>query len=276
MALVEKAPYPAALPWPQWFYTARNRAARFITPALLIVGWELLTRYGDVSDFMLPPPSDVVARIVADITSSDFYLNLGLTLYRTLLGFAVAVVGGVALGLAMSRNRIANWFFDPIISVGFPMPKIAFLPVFILWFGLYDGSKLTIIILSAIFPVVTATLAGLQSVERELVWSARSLGAGERRVGWEIVIPAALPQILTGAQIALPTSLIVTIIAEMMMGGYGLGGAMMEASRMLDSPGVFAGIVEIAVVGHVIISLMALIRRSLLVWHAESQSPATV
>ncbi len=85
----------------------------------------------------------------------------------------------------MHRSRLAHWFFDPIVSVGFPMPKIAFLPVFILWFGLYDGSKITIIAVNAIFPIITATLAGLQGVERELVWSARSLGASERRVGWK-------------------------------------------------------------------------------------------
>ena len=156
------------------------------------------------------------------------------------------------------------------------MPKIAFLPVFILWFGLYDGSKITIIIVSAIFPVITATLAGLQGVERELVWSARSLGASDRRVGWEIIVPAALPQILTGVQVALPTALIVSVIAEMMMGGYGLGGAMMESSRLLDSHGVFAGIVEIAVVGHCVISAMAFARRRLLAWHPETDEPTTL
>lgn len=276
MAFVETTAYPRPLISPEAIRRAGKRAARFITPLLLLIAWELLTRFGGVSDFMLPPPAEVATRIISDVASGDFAANLGLTLYRTLTGFAVATAGGVALGLMMARSRLAHWFFDPIISVGFPMPKIAFLPIFILWFGLYDGSKLTIIILSAIFPVVTATLAGLQGVERELVWSAMSLGASERRVGWEIVIPAALPQILTGAQIALPTALIVTVIAEMMMGGYGLGSAMMDASRMLNSPGVFAGIVEIAVVGHAIISVMALIRRSLLAWHAETQGPTTL
>jgi ABC-type nitrate/sulfonate/bicarbonate transport system permease component len=276
MAYVDASAYAGAIASPENLRRARWRAARFITPVLLVAAWELLTRFGGVSDFMLPPPTDVAARIASDITSGEFAVNLALTLYRTLAGFAVAAAGGVALGLIMTRNRLMHWFFDPIISVGFPMPKIAFLPVFILWFGLYDGSKLTIIILSAVFPVVTATLAGLQGVERELVWSARSLGASERRVGWEIIIPAALPQILTGIQIALPTALIVSIISEMMMGGYGLGGAMMEASRLLDSPGVFAGIVEIAMVGHGVISAMALLRRQLLAWHPETQEPTTL
>ena len=170
----------------------------------------------------------------------------------------------------MSRSKIVRWFFDPVISVGFPMPKIAFLPIIILWLGLYDVSKISIVVFDAIFPVVTATLAGIASVDKELLWSGRNMGASEREMMWQIVLPAALPQILTGLQVALPIALIVAIIAEMAMGGYGLGGAMMTASRYANSPGVFAGIVEIAVVGYVLIKLMAMIRRRLLVWHPET------
>jgi ABC-type nitrate/sulfonate/bicarbonate transport system permease component len=122
--------------------------------------------------------------------------------------------------------------------------------------------------------VVTATLAGIAAVEKELLWSARNMGANERQIMWQIVLPAAAPQILTGLQVALPISLIVAIIAEMVMGGYGLGGAMMSASRFANSPGVFAGIVEIAIVGYALIKLMAVIRRRLLVWHQETEERA--
>jgi ABC-type nitrate/sulfonate/bicarbonate transport system permease component len=170
----------------------------------------------------------------------------------------------------MARSRTVRWFFDPIISVGFPMPKIAFLPIIILWLGLYDVSKISVVIFEAIFPVVTATLAGLAGVERELIWSGRNMGASERELMWQVALPAALPQILTGLQVALPIALIVAIIAEMAMGGYGLGGAMMSASRFADSRGVFAGIVEIAIVGYALIKAMVLIRGRLLVWHQES------
>ena len=148
----------------------------------------------------------------------DLWINLGLTLYRAMAGFVIAAVGGIALGALMSRSRIVRWFFDPIISVGFPMPKIAFLPIIILWLGVYDVSKISIVVFDAIFPVVTATLAGIASVDKELLWSARNMGASEREMMWQIVLPAALPQILTGLQVALPISLIVAIIAEMVDG----------------------------------------------------------
>jgi ABC-type nitrate/sulfonate/bicarbonate transport system permease component len=237
---------------------------------VLLIAWEVFARSGKVTPFMLPPFSVVVERIYSDAVAGDLWRNLGLTMYRALTGFVIAAVGGVALGALMSRSRLARWFFDPIISVGFPMPKIAFLPIIILWLGLYDVSKISIIVFDAIFPVVTATLAGIAGVDKVLLWSGRNMGAGEREMMWQIVLPAALPQILTGLQVALPIALIVAIIAEMAMGGYGLGGAMMTASRYANSPGVFAGIVEIAVVGYILIKAMAIIRRRLLVWHAEA------
>ena len=241
---------------------------------VLLIAWELFARSGKVTPFMLPPFSAVVARIYSDAAGGDLWINLGLTLYRAMTGFVIATVGGIALGAAMSRIRWVHWFFDPIISVGFPMPKIAFLPVIMLWLGLYDVSKISIVVLDAIFPVVTATIAGIQGVEKELIWSARNMGASERELLWDVVLPAALPQIMTGLQVALPLALIVAVLTEMLMGGYGLGAVMMTASRFANSVGVFAGIVEIAVVGYALVKAMALLRRRLLIWHQEAAEPA--
>jgi ABC-type nitrate/sulfonate/bicarbonate transport system permease component len=248
--------------------------ARFALSSLpivaLLIGWELVARSSVVTPFMLPSFSAVAERIYADALSGELAINAGVTLYRALAGFMIAAVGGVALGLAMSRNALARWFFDPIISIGFPMPKIAFLPVIVLWLGLFDISKIAMVVFDAIFPVVTATIAGVAAVERELIWSARNMGAGERDLVWQVMLPAALPQIFTGLQVALPIALIVAIVAEMAMGGYGLGGAMLTASRFADSRGLFAGIVETAVIGFVLVRAMALIRRRLLLWHPEA------
>jgi len=252
------------------FDAAFRTGAGVFSVLVLLIAWEVFARSGRVTPFMLPPFSVVVERIYADAMSGELWRNLGQTMYRAMAGFFIAAVGGIALGGLMSRSKIVRWFFDPIISVGFPMPKIAFLPIIILWLGLYDTAKISIIVFDAIFPVVTATLAGIAGVDKVLLWSARNMGAREDEIMWQIVLPAALPQILTGLQVALPIALIVAIIAEMAMGGYGLGGAMMTASRYANSPGVFAGIVEIAVVGYGLIKIMALIRRRLLVWHQET------
>jgi ABC-type nitrate/sulfonate/bicarbonate transport system permease component len=249
--------------------------ARVASIVLLLAGWEILARSGLFTHFQLPALSEVIERIWSDGVSGDLWINTALTLYRALVAFAICAVFGVIIGMAMSRNVIANWFFDPIISVGFPMPKIAFLPVVILWLGVYDVSKITVIVIDAIFPVIAATVIAIQGVERELLWSARNMGANNRELLIQIVLPAALPQIMTGLQVALPLSLIVAVVAEMLMGGYGLGGAMMTASRFANSTGVFAGIVEIAVVGYCLVKAMALIRRRLLIWHQETNEPTT-
>ena len=241
----------------------------------LLIGWELLARSGVVSAFLLPQFTVVVDRIVEDTLSGTLPVQLGLTLWRALAGFALAGVLGVAIGVMMARNRTAAWFFDPIVSIGFPAPKIAFLPVFILWFGLFDLSKILMAAFAAIFPVIVATSAGTEGVDKYILWSARNAGANERNILYEIVLPAALPQIITGLQVALPISLIVTIVSEMVMGGEGLGGNMMTAARFADSVGVFAGIVQIAMAGYVLIKAIELLRRHLLVWHQEAQQIST-
>jgi ABC-type nitrate/sulfonate/bicarbonate transport system permease component len=250
--------------------------ARLLPIVALGLGWELLARSGMVTAFMLPRLSAVLERIWADALAGELLLNTALTLYRAIAGFLIAASAGVVLGMAMSRNVVVRWLFDPIVSVGFPMPKIAFLPVVMLWLGVYDVSKIAMVVLDAIFPVVTATMVGIQGVDRHLLWSARNMGAGEREMLWQIMLPAASPQIMTGLQVALPIALIVAIVAEMLMGGYGLGGAMVHASRFADSRGVFAGIVEIAVVGYLLVKAMALVRRRLLIWHQEALAPSTV
>jgi len=249
--------------------------ARVISVVLLLTTWEVVARSGIVTPFQLPALSNILERIWSDAVSGDLAINTTVTLYRAMVGFFIAAVGGIVLGMVMSRNTLARWFFDPIISVGFPMPKIAFLPVVMLWLGVFDISKITMIVFDAIFPVVAATVIAIQGVERELIWSARNMGAGEREMLWQIILPAALPTIMTGLQVALPLSLIVAVVTEMLMGGYGLGGAMMTASRFANSTGVFAGIVEIAVVGYILVKAMAAIRRRLLIWHQETQTPST-
>jgi ABC-type nitrate/sulfonate/bicarbonate transport system permease component len=117
------------------------------------------------------------------------------------------------------------------------MPKIAFLPIVVLWLGFHDLSKVTMATIDAFFPVAIATLMGLEGVDRHLIWSARNMGARDRELFLNVLLPAALPQILTGLQVALPIALIVVIVAEMLTGGIGLGAAMVNAERYADSTG---------------------------------------
>jgi ABC-type nitrate/sulfonate/bicarbonate transport system permease component len=245
--------------------------AKFGSIVILLVGWELLAGSGVFTPFLLPKFTVVIERIAADMANGVWFTNIGLTLYRAVLGFASAAVIGVPLGILMGRQALVRWFFDPVVSVGFPAPKVAFLPIFILWFDLFDTAKIFLVAFTAIFPIVAASWAGTFTVDKHFVWSARSLGANNREVLTEVVLPAAMPQILTGLQIALPISMIVALVTEFLMGGQGLGGAMIEAQRFGDSPGVFAGIVSIAIAGIIMIKSLEYVRRRLLSWHAETE-----
>lgn len=251
-------------------------AAHLSGIAGLLIAWEIFARSGAVTMFMLPPFSAVAERIWTDAVHGNLWINIGLTLYRTLVGFLLACLIGVALGVAMARTRVARWFFDPIVSIGFPMPKVVFLPVVILWLGVFDVSKITMVTIEAVFPVITATVLGVRGVGHELVWSARNMGAKDHELLWQVLLPAAFPQIMTGIQVALPVALIVAIFTEMAMGGFGLGGVMMQSSRFADSRGVFAGIVEIAVIGYFAVLALARLRHRLLLWHQESNTPSAV
>jgi ABC-type nitrate/sulfonate/bicarbonate transport system permease component len=248
----------------------RDGILRWVSILALLAAWEIVARAHVFTEFLLPSFSVVVTRLAGDVISGELLPGIGLTLYRALAGFSLAAAVGVAIGILIARVPLARWFFDPLVSIGLPMPKIAFLPVFILWFGVFDASKILMAAFSAVFPVIVASWAAAEGVERVLLWSALSLGAGRRQLLWEIALPAALPQIFTGLQVALPIALIVEIVSEMAMGGEGIGGTIITQMRFADSPGVFSGIVAIAIVGSILVKAMELMRRRLLVWHPEA------
>ncbi len=240
-------------------------------PLAALAAWELLARSGLVSSFLLPPASTVALRVGEGLVSGEVLREGGRTVVRMLVGYVLAGALGVVLGVLMARVRPVRWFLDPLVSIGFPAPKISFLPIFILWFGLFDLSKIIMTVFACVFPVITATWAGTESVDKYLLWSARNLGTRERALLWEVVLPAALPQVFTGLQVALPIAFIVVIVTEMLTGGGGLGGGMMEGARFADSPRVFAALVEVAILGILAMKGLELLRRRLLVWHEEVQ-----
>lgn len=239
--------------------------------ALLAGMWEFGARFGALNPFLLPPLSVVLGRIWEDLLAGTVLVDLGLTLYRALLGFVIGAVIGIPAGILMARSAVMCWFLDPVVSIGFPMPKIAFLPIFILWFDIYDTSKIIMVSFACFFPIVAATYAGCSGLDKWPIWSARSLGAKEHQLLWEVYLPMAMPQIITGLQVALPTGMITTIVTEMLMGGRGVGGSMIMAGRFADSVGVFAGIVQIIILGFVVVKSLEIVRRRLLIWHPESR-----
>ncbi len=255
-----------------WVAYLLKGSARFAVAAILIVVWQFSVQSGWINPYLLPAPSAIVLRMAEQIVSGTLIADCTLTIYRAFSGFLLAAVFGILIGTLAARNLLARWFFNPLVSIGFPAPKIAFMPLFILWFGLGDQAKIVMVAVSCVFPIISATYLGTASIDRYLIWSARNLGLSRRRVVWKIVVPAALPQILNGLQIAFPMSLIVTVVTEMITAGGGLGGYMILSARTALSEQVFVGIFAIAIVGYVLLAGFDHLRRYLLRWHTESMA----
>jgi ABC-type nitrate/sulfonate/bicarbonate transport system permease component len=248
---------------------ARTVVAEYYSVPLLLLVWEIAARLGVAPAYFLPSVSAIVAQAAADFSDGALLASTGATLYRIALSYAAAILIGVPLGVAMARLRWVKWFFDPLISFGFPAPKIAFFPILVLWFGLGNVPMVVLTTIECIFPIVSATYLGTASVDRNIVWSAQNLGTRGPALLVRIFVPAALPQILNGLQVALPIAFIVMIVCEMLTGGIGLGGYLIQGYRFAISTNVFAGLFLIGLLGYGLMAAFSWLRRTFLVWHQE-------
>lgn len=244
--------------------------ARNTSIIVVLILWELTTRTGVFNNFLLPPLSAVLWRGGIDIMSGEIPRHALATATRAIVGFGLAALVGVAGGALMSMSAVARRIMEPLVSVAFPIPKIAFMPIFILWFGLDDLSKTMMIAFTCVVPIVSATFLGTATVDKYFLWSAQNLGTGRRDMFWKVVIPAAAPQIISGLQVAFPLALIIAVVTEMLTGGDGLGGYMIRAVRFAQSDTVFAGLLATLLTGLFFIQGFAVLRRRLLMWHAEA------
>jgi ABC-type nitrate/sulfonate/bicarbonate transport system permease component len=245
-------------------------AWRSVVSILLFVAlWEIAARSHAAPAILLPPFSVVVEQLWRSTLDGTLVADLSLSLGRAICGLVVATVAGVILGLLMARNRAVEWLADPLVALGFPSPKIAFLPIFILWFGIESLSKILLVAFACIFPVIIGTYSAARAVSRLFVWSARSLGSGRSSVFLHVILPACYPRIFTTFRIAVPVGLITTFTAEMVAGGGGMGGTLIYSQRFFESPTVFAYIVVMLAIGLVFDVAMRRFQHRFLRWAEE-------
>jgi len=238
----------------------------------LLLAWEAASRLALVNPYFLPAPSILIQRAHHILLDGSLLQHMAATLWRALAALALCVVVSVPLGVTMARIRVVHWFFDPLISLGLPVPKVALWPIFVLWFGFHDESKILLTAFACAFPVVSATHLGTQNVDKFVVWSALNLGTGPHRLLWKVVFRAAVPEILTGIQTVLPIAFIVVVLTEMLSGGLGLGSMIMYAGRFADMQTVLIGVIGASLLGLGTIKLFELMRRRLLIWHQETSA----
>ncbi len=242
----------------------RNVLHQSYSLVLVLVCWETVCRAGWVAPHLLPAPSAVALRLGELLLQPAYLGHLMQTLLRLFAGLSVATLLGVAIGLFAARSGIGGRLLEPLVRILAPIPKIALYPAVILILGFDHASKIALVVVDAIFPVLLATYQGARMVEPKLVWSARAAGTSEFACTLKVVLPATLPAIFTGFRIALVVACVVVFLAEMISSSDGLGHLLIRAARSFRTLDMFVPLVTISLLGLALNTLVTLAGRRVL------------
>ena len=235
---------------------------------LLILGiiWEALPRLSLVDRAQLPPPSDVAVAWLELLRSGDLVLNGMSSLLVLVQALLLAISVGILLGATMARFSVVDDIFGPLLKALYPVPKSALIPIMIIWFGLGATSKIASVFFGCLLPIVTSTYYGAKGVEQTLIWSSQSVGARPASVMWDVVIPAAMPEILAGIRNAIAIGFILLVSAELLIGQVGIGYLISFLGEGGLYAGMFAAILTISAAGFLTDRAFVLIMRRTLIW----------
>ncbi|CAG9274798.1 Binding-protein-dependent transport system inner membrane protein [Paraburkholderia unamae] len=239
---------------------------RSIALVAFLLLWELLPRLGIVNAAYLSPPSQVAVAIARLFASGEVWTHIGASALRSLSGLLLAVAGGIVCGFLLGWFRRVERIVDPVFQLLRQVSAFALFPVFILFLGIGESSKIAIVIWAAFWPVLLNTIAGVKQVERLLIDCARSMGASQRFIATKVVLPSALPQILTGVRLAGAYSITALVAAEMIGARSGLGFYTLNSQETFQIPDMYAGIVLLALFGLLINQSLSILERRLLRW----------
>jgi ABC-type nitrate/sulfonate/bicarbonate transport system permease component len=217
--------------------------------ALILALWQWLAASGLAPPSLLPAPLLVMRRLAEQLVSPVYLQHAATTLLRLFAGFGIAAVVGVLVGVAATGSRTIEALVKPLVRVLAPVPKIALYPAFILVLGFEHASKIALVAADAVFPILLATYQGTSAVEPKLVWSALAAGTSRRKSLFTIVLPAALPSVLTGCRIGLVIASIVVFLAEMITSSNGLGHLLIYAARSFETVDMFVPLITISMLG---------------------------
>jgi ABC-type nitrate/sulfonate/bicarbonate transport system permease component len=233
------------------------RAVQIGVPVALITLWYLATTRWGVSRILLPNPVEVLHALANVLATGEFVDDLRVTLYELVVAFAISATGGVAIGFLISRTGFRIRVYEPLLSAVYSVPLILFLPLYVLWFGLGPPSKIALGASISFFPVVLSTIAGFGQVDGVMITAARAMGASGFQLFRFVLLPGALPVILTGMRMGFTVALLSIIGSETLASLAGLGHHIVELSEGMEMARMFAYIafvVAIATILNVIVS----------------------
>jgi ABC-type nitrate/sulfonate/bicarbonate transport system permease component len=240
-----------------------------VVPLLLVVAvWQAASMTGMLPKTVLPPASEVATSLAGMLGSGELMVNTVASFTRAGAGFFIALVVGVALGLLMARQRVVERAIEPILLLIYPVPKPAMIPLFMVWLGIGDVSKISVIALACLLPIVIATFNGARSADPMLIWSAQARGTPERRLLWRVVLPAALPQIAAGVRTAIAIAIIVLVSSEFISSDAGLGYLIFSYGGAGADDAMLAVVIYLAALGFILDRCYLAGLRRLMSWHA--------
>ncbi|CAN7675838.1 ABC transporter permease [Caballeronia sp. LjRoot31] len=252
------------------FSRVRAHTVRIFERSVALVAflllWEFLPRAGIVNSAYLSPPSAVLVAIAHLFESGEVWKHLGSSAFRSIAGLLLAVTAGIIGGFLLGWFRRAERIADPLYQLLRQVSAFALFPVFMLFLGIGESSKIAIIVWAAFWPVLLNTLSGVKQVERIFIDCARSMGAKQGFIFAKVILPAALPQILTGIRLAGAYSITALVAAEMIGARSGLGFYTLNSQETFQIPDMYAGIVLLALFGLLINYGLSLLERKLLRW----------
>lgn len=239
---------------------------RFLFVGMALVAWEAAARSGLWNKILFPSLVNIGQELVLFFTRTASLMEVWTSLYRALGGFAAAALVGIFLGILMGRSRTIAGLLDPLFSGTYAVPKLALFPIFIFVFGIGSLSKVALVFLECLYPIVIMSYAGARSVDRALLWSARNMGASRADILRRVVIPATAPFIFAGFRVAVPVAMIVVVITEMVSSADGLGYLVIYALSSLRTDRMLAVVVVIALLGYALDKAVVLARDRLIYW----------
>jgi taurine transport system permease protein len=262
------------------------RTSRFTTPGegpttmistvtiiALLVLWWLAIHLRWVPPLFLPTPEVVAQRLyesaTGQLTDAPLAEHFGWSMFRVFTAFIAACVTAIPVGVAMGVSRVLRGIFDPPIEFYRPLPPLAYLPLIVIWFGIDELSKVLLIYLACFAPLAMSARAGVRSVSQEQIHAAYSMGATKQQVIRHVVVPAAMPEILTAMRIAIGFGWTTLVAAEMVAANKGLGQMVLNASNFLRTDIVIMGIIVIGVVAYLFDLLMRYVERVAVPWKGK-------
>lgn len=242
----------------------------FVIPVLIIIAWYLATNFGNTPESILPKISTVIESFGAMLQSGQLWDDLSVTLLRVVKGYLVSAVIGIVLGALMGMSKTIQHLLQPIITVIRQIPIIAWIPLIILWFGIGEESKVVVIVIAALFPILVNTMSGISSTPGGFIEVAKLYKLNYWRTFIKVYLPHALPQIFVGLKLGLSVSWMAVVAAELIAASSGIGYRMSTARSLMYSEQVIVCMIVIGVIGILMDKAIGLLFKKLTPWEKKS------